>query len=250
MNIKILTEAENSLVKSFVSSNKVSSLSELFKVGNIHKGIVTKAYADSSFLINFSGKELRIYSKVKLFAGEKIDVKVIQEKKALELYILNRESNSDGIEEIKLPWSNKYKSPSRLIHNTFESVSIDTSIQKVLQILEVFFPGIEWKEKTKYFDWKFEDGEANAFFGKREDSLGFYLHLSLKYLGEIETFFAWKKEDMSDLVIHVLFENIDAYQIAYEKLSDLKKMLSSNSIFVNHIIFHYSMEQERGNWSA
>jgi hypothetical protein len=154
-------------------------------------------------------------------------------------------------EEIVKGWSKNYFSPFKIMQNAFESKNSEISTQKVFQFLDVYFPGIEWNGNTPFFEWRFEDGEANGFYGKREDIFSFYFHLQSKHLGEVDSYFHWKKSDFSDFVLHSVFDTLEVYLYANEKLPELKKMLSSNSISANDIIFHYSTGHKgKGDWIA
>ncbi|HMZ67041.1 MAG TPA: hypothetical protein PLF66_23335, partial [Leptospiraceae bacterium] len=250
MNVTLLTTIEKNRI---LSSGEASSSiwKDIPLNGTSLKAVVIRSFLDQTYLIRIAGREIRINSEAKLFEGERLELKATKESNRLELEILNRSFGENEIaDEIqKKAWSTRFKNPTEMIRNTLDTTKFDLSTHRIFQILNAYFPGVHWRSETNYFEWKLEDGEGSAYFDKNKNGNGFYLHLTLNFLGNIDTYLNWKEEDLSDLSIHILFDKLESYRIAYEKLGILKKMLSSNSIPVNHIIFHYStMDQVKGDW--
>lgn len=228
---------------------------ELFDTkASLYARVLERSAGNNEYLLSFSGKLVRLFSETKLLIGENLQMQAKNEGSKLLLEIVKRSnSNNSSINETNMErvWSKTYYSPIKTMLSMLESNLGEVSLNKVFQYLDVFFPGIEWNARTAQFEWKFEDGEANGFFGKNKDSFGFYFHFESKKLGSVDTYLNWKKEDLSDVVFHFVFNSISTYLLANENLHEFKKMLSTNSIFTNNIIFHYSSAiREKGEWVA
>ncbi|MBP9885915.1 MAG: hypothetical protein KBF93_06445 [Leptospiraceae bacterium] len=214
--------------------------------------VLERTKGNNEYLLNFSGKQIKLFSEAKLLIGEELKLKVEKQGHQILLEIVNRripsQQNSTDLEINKI-WSKTNFAPMNTISKMLAVNQSEISPQKIYQFLDVFFPGIEWKENVAEFSWKFEDGEANGFLGRQKDSMGFYFHFESKKLGAVDSYLSWQKDDLSDILFHFVFDKLSTYLLANENFLELKKMLSSNSIFPKDIIFHYStIKQEQGDW--
>lgn len=254
MELKVLPAANINSTLRAISNNLSASLNDVIKSRSVITAtVIEHSVGNNNYLLNFSGKQIRLTSDAKLIVGEKLDLRIHTERKRIELEILGRTIGAKETDfvEAKDGWSKSYFSPLKTIQQAIEPMKAEISVQKIIQFLDVYFPGIEWLGDTPYFDWRFEEGEANGFYGKKNDTFSFYLHLQAKHLGEVDSYFHWKESDFSDFVLHSVFNTLPAYLFANENLPELKKMLSSNSIPANDIIFHYStLRKEKGDWIA
>jgi hypothetical protein len=252
MEFKISASTNNNSILRIVSERLNISIDELFSKGIVTARVLERLGANQ-YLLNFSGKQLKLFSEAKLFLGENLNLKVLRDATSIQLEIQSRALNTKESDvEVKNAWAKNYFSPARILHSAIDPSQGEISFQKLYQYMEVFFPGIEWNSSVSQFDWKFQDGEANGFFGKKKDAFAFYFHFESRSTGAVDSYFYWKNEDLSDLVLHSIFGKLSVYSLANEKLFELKKMLSSYSIIANDIIFHYSTiyRDKKGDWIA
>lgn len=252
MEFKVSTASISIPTLKILNGNFSISLEELIQSkSSLNAKVVEILKGNNLYLVEILGRQIKLQSETKLLTGESLQLNVNRLGKQVQLEILNRSNSSIDSFKHEDIWSKNYFSPFKLVSKTLESKQTEISIQKIVQLLDVFFPGIDWNQDTQYFEWNFSEGEAKGFFGKNKDSFGFYLHYSSKALGSVDSHFNWKMEDLSDLVIHSMFDNLSTYLYANENLDELKKMLSSNSILTNTIVFHYSsVSRMKGNWVA
>ncbi|MBK8395996.1 MAG: hypothetical protein IPL26_12270 [Leptospiraceae bacterium] len=232
------------------NGNSSISLEEILQSKTSLTAKVLEILKGNTYLLEILGKQVKLQSETRLIQGETLKLNVNRVANQVHLEVINRSNSTSEIFKQEDLWSKNYFSPLKLVNKSLEPLQSEVSIQKLIQLLEVFFPGIEWNQDTQYFSWNFKEGEANAFFGRFADSFGFYFQFSSKNLGDVNSYFHWKNEDLSDLVLHSVFHSLSSYLLANENLPELKKMLSSNSIPANNIIFHYSSIHSRGNWIA
>jgi len=254
MEFRVLPKSNVNAILSSSIDAKVESLNELLNSKTILAATVLEYFpSNRSYLLNFSGKQLRLQSEAKLFVGEKLELRVQREGSRIEMEILHRSLGATKInsEEMGKGWSQSHFSPLKTVENVLDSNNSEISIKKIFQFLDVYFPGIDWNIDTPFFYWKLEDGQANGLYGRKSDRQSFYFHFESERMGEVDSHFYWKKNDFSDMVLNCVFNNLAVYIIANEKLPEFKKMLSSNSIPANDIIFHYStLRKEKGDWIA
>lgn len=239
---------------SLSSSNSLAGffLQNLRDGSNLTAFVIQKFSASNEYLLNIMGKQIRFQSEAKLFVGELLELKTRNLGIQIQLEILRRSNSANDIDnsEHNQGWSKSYFSVSKTVQQIIEPMKSDVSVHKIMQFLDVYFPGIQWNESTENFYWQFDDAEAEGYYGKTNDRYSFYFHYQSKTLGAVDSYFYSKKEDFSNFVLHSVFNNLSTYFLANENLSELKKMLSSNSISANDIIFHYSSVEKnrKGDW--
>ena len=237
-------------LKTLIGNSSISLEELVQSKSSLNAKVLEILKGNNLYLLEIAGKQVKLQSEAKLLANENLELNVKRMGNRIHLEIMNRSSSISEAFIQENVWSKNYFSPMKLIHKTFEQAQAEVSIQKVIHLLDVFFPGLEWQRETQDFEWSFSEGEANGFFGRSQDSFGFYLHFASKVLGSADSYFHWKSDDLSDLVLHTVFDTLSSYLYANENLSELKKMLSSNSVFPNNIVFHYSSVNGKGNWVA
>lgn len=235
------------------SSSVIDSILQTAREGSKITAIVMQKFSNSSeYLLNMKGKQVRFQSETNLLLGEKLELGIRKIGTQIEMEILSRSHGSREMEnpEQNSGWSKSYFSVPKTIQQIIDPMKSEALNQKIMQFLDVYFPGIQWNEATEHFYWQFEDAEAEGFYGKAKDRYSFYFHYQSKTLGAIDSYFYSKKEDFSNFVLHSVFDNLSIYFLANENLGELKKMLSSNSISANDIIFHYSSVEKnrKGDW--
>ncbi len=254
MEVKVLSKLNANKVLTTSNDAQFISITENIRSGETARGIVLQKFPNGNdYLLSIFGKQVRFNSEAKLLIGETLDLKINKVGTRIELEIYARSNGSKGFDSIENynGWTKNYFSPSKTIQQAIEPMNTEIAVHKIIQFLDVYFPGIEWRIDTPYLNWHFEDGEADGYYGKAKNSYSFYFHFQSKNLGVIDSYFYSKKEDFSDFILHSVFDNLSVYFLANENLSELKKMLSSNSISANDIIFHYStFDIKKGDWIA
>lgn len=239
---------------------KINQILEIMKVNKILVGLddywkdffsknkfIQNAKVESIYKngigLDISGKKLFVSEKQNFLANEILDFKAILKAKQVELEIIKR-NYIENETEILSKHSNK--SIEEILDSYFEGKDLENS--KLFKLLNSFFPNLEWNEKTKYFDWQFENGNAKAFFGKKKEQNSFYLELNLVKLGNLEVYFFYQKNDLTDLRIHIFTKKNSSYIQLLNELDFLKKSLSE--IDLENAKINLYLDDEKKDWTA
>lgn len=199
------------------------------KTDLIKNAKIETIYKNGGVGLDILGKKLFIPNSGNLFQNEILDFKVSQKDPQVELEILKRNYIENNKEMIS--WSGE--NSSKIIESFLEGKDLEES--KLFKLLNSFFSEIEWNEKTKQFEWEFLDSKANGYLGKKKDQNVFFMEFNMKKLGNLEIYFFYKKEDLSDLRIHVFSKKISSYMLLLKDIEILKKNFAETGLELNFI---------------
>ncbi len=193
--------------------------------------------------LEIAGKKIMIPSEVKLFKNETLNLKISSLDNKILLEIQSRFFSE--IEESPFVNNNPRKSFAEIFKSISKEPIVDS---KVFQVLNSYFPNIEWREDTRYFEWQFIDGDGKGFFGKKDNSEVFFLEMNSKLLGEMQIYLFYKKKDLSDLKISIYTKKISSYNILMGTKEDLLHNFETNGIELKGIQIYYLAEETSSEW--
>lgn len=231
-----------------------TALSEIFNRPLLHSRVLERMKDSSFYRMYIEGHEMEVHSETALFKGEKLDLQVSRSGDDYKLEIMGRGiSNKEDIQEDTTPWNRNSFSTFSILEKSLSHLGGEAELDKILKLLQTYLPGMEWKEKTPYFEWKFKDGEASGFYGNSGDSKCFYFQISSKILSAAEFFLKWNKPDLEELNITGYFEKQSAYAMGLVYLDEFVSSLESAGIKDPTISIFYSyrrFHQDHAEWSA
>ncbi|MCB1189997.1 MAG: hypothetical protein H7A23_12760 [Leptospiraceae bacterium] len=207
----------------------------------------------SNYYTLFSkGKKFEVYSDLKLIKGENLNLKVNHKANHVDLKVVDRFyyiGNERRITKDFNIWLKSNLFPMDIIKKGIEQFSRKSvEISKIVSLLAIYLPGIEWDVNTPYFHWDFSEGKADAYIGKLEKLKIFYLKIITKKVGVTIFYLKWEQEDLSDLIVYSFFENLEAYNCVIQKKDVFSKYLSDYGINPFEIVIRYSSETGLKNY--
>lgn len=207
------------------------------------------------YLLYYKGQTVEVKSDNHLHLNEFLHLKTTKTEKGFNLEILERSFEERDTGEPVFS-KNSIKSLHTLNEilepYTFKAKELDES--NFLKILQAFFPEIEWKDDTPWFEWKFGDSQAEGYFGKKQHKKTFYFQIFSSYLGRMVFLLSWEKPDMTDLVIQSFFSEERTYLMAFLKREKIFQTLKNSGIPYQNFSFTFSeshlLESENSEWIA
>ncbi len=208
------------------------------KTDLIKNAKIETIYKNNGIGLDIAGKKLFIPNSQSLFKNEFIDFKVNKKEPQVELEIIKRNYLENEKETISSFGKNSYK----IFDSFLEGKDIEET--KLFKLLNSFFPELEWNEKTKFFEWEFLDSKANGYSGRKKDQNFFFMEIDLKKLGSLEIYFFFKKEDLSDMRIHIFSKKITSYILLVKDIEILKKSFFETGLELNFINIYFNDEKK------
>ncbi|MBE7411321.1 MAG: hypothetical protein L6Q54_01050 [Leptospiraceae bacterium] len=206
-----------------------------------------------NYLLFYKGKTVEVKSENLLHLNEFLHLKTVRTEKGLHLEIIERSYEEKNTEQTGFTKNSIHS--LRTLNEILEPYSLNTKEfdeSNFLKILQTFFPEIEWKDDTPWFEWKFEDSRAEGYLGQKNEKKSFYFQFFSSNLGRIVFLLSWEKEDMDDLTIQSFFSEEKTYHLAYIKREQVYDFLNTNGVPCKNFSFSFSelqlSENENTEW--
>ncbi|TGJ99107.1 hypothetical protein EHO59_14605 [Leptospira semungkisensis] len=196
----------------------------------------------------WQGETIEANAKTTLLTGEELLLSRTSLGKSFEWRILERKLSEDtGSSETPSPLE---KGLTGILERILHKEEGQISQENAISFLKSYFPFLEWKAETPYFEWEWEGGNAEGYLDMEEQNKIFVLFLETKEDGPSLYRFFWKKEDASDLILTAVYTSSKMYLHIGQNRKKFKQFLEESGVKFQELRIQYKPSLQRREWTA
>ena len=173
--------------------NVKTSFNDIFLENFFFGKVVGLGKEEGHYLLYYRGQTVEVKSENILHLNEHLHLKAIKTDHGVHLEIMERSFEEAQSENI--PFSKKSLKSLHSLGEILEPYSKrvkELEESNFLKIIQTFFPEIEWKDETPWFEWKFGNSQGEGYFGKKGKKKAFYFQVFSTALGRMVFLLNWE----------------------------------------------------------